>query len=86
MTTYTLIIAENYLLTTIPDGSDIEAAIEAAVADARIEREDRYDVVPGCVLTDDEPEDDAAIAWRSGGNGWTMDESGQDWRFAVRGA
>jgi hypothetical protein len=85
MTTYTLAIGADMLLATVPDGDDIHAAVQALIDENQIEAGTRYDVIPGCVLTDMEfDEEYYDYIWKSGNSGWLMDETGADWRYAVK--
>jgi len=85
MTTYTLAIGADMLLATVPDGDDIHAAVQALIDDNQIEADTKYDVIPGCVLTDMEfDEEHYDYIWRSGHGGFLMDETGADWRYAVK--
>ena len=52
MTTYTLAIGADMLLATVPDGDDIHAAVQAMIDNNQVDAGTRYDVIPGCVLTD----------------------------------
>jgi hypothetical protein len=87
MTTYTLAIADIMLLATVPDDAGIAGAVAKEVEDNGLDRHHgpiEYKAISGCTLTDDEPEDSDTIVWHSGNGGWIIDETGRDWRFAVR--
>ena len=81
--TYTLAIGADMLLATVPDGSDIEAAVLAECAKSGIADIPSYDTECGVILVDD-PVDDAEIVWHSGNSGWLFDSTGETRRFAVR--
>ena len=79
MTTYTLAIGADMLLATVPDGGDIVSEIAKDM-----DTPPEYILHTGCILTDAEPADDSTIVWESGNEGWIFDETGRDWRFAVK--
>lgn len=81
--TYTLAIGGDMLLATVPDGADIAAAVTAEAAKSGF-TPPSYGVVVGCTLTNEEPDDGAAVVWASGNAGWVIDEAGMDWKFAIR--
>lgn len=85
-TTYTLAIGGDMLLATVVDGGDITDQLEefeAPEGGPRFKAGD-YEVITGCILTDDKPEDADRIVWHSGNCGWICDTSGRNWRFAIR--
>jgi hypothetical protein len=85
MTTYTLAIGDGLLLATVPDGADIDAAVETECNLARI-KPPKYETIEGCTLTDelsDELVDEIELVWASGSCGWLMDEIGNTWRYAI---
>ena len=86
MTTYTIIIGDDMLLATVPDGDDIKAALADAAAHYGFTVPEHYDVTPGCTLTDAEDFDPDFhdYVWKSGGSGWLIDETGADWRYAIK--
>lgn len=81
--TYTLAIGGDMLLATVPDGGDIAAAVTAEAAKSGF-IPPAYEVEPGCTLTDEEPDGGATVVWASGNAGWVIDETGVDWKFAIR--
>jgi len=85
MTTYTLAIGADMLLATVPDGDDIHAAVQAWADETGFDMTTPYDVIPGCALTDtDFDEEHYDYVWKSGDSGWLMDETGADWRYAIK--
>lgn len=83
MTTYTLVFCGDLLITTVPDGGDIEAAIKAEEEKAREEYdEDDLTYYKGVILTDD-PEDDDEIIYSGTSYGWLVDEAGTAYKYAV---
>ena len=83
MATYTLAIVDGeMLMATVVDGGDIDAAVEAEASMARIDPP-KFDAVYGCTLTNNEPEDGEYV-WKSGNQGWIIDENGREWKYAVR--
>ena len=88
MTTYTLAIGADMLLATVPDGDDIHAAVKAECA-GHIDITDIRDnltIVRGCTLTDSNDYDPEYhdLIWSSGDSGWIFDETGADWRYAIK--
>jgi hypothetical protein len=91
MTTYTLVTATTpggvtILIASPPDGD--QAGIDAAIAEHR-EMERQYEggrsaieLIPGCTLTDDEPEE-GEVVWSGNEGGWLMDENSKTYKYAV---
>lgn len=86
MTTYTIAIGADMLLATVPDGDDIHAAVQAWADETGFDMTTPFDIVPGCTLTDSDEFDGEHYdyVWKSGDSGWLMDETGADWRYAVK--
>jgi hypothetical protein len=84
MTTYTIATINGMLIASIPDGGDIEAAIQAFEADAWGEEVDRKSVriTSGCTLTDDVKDGDEVV-YRGTTYGHLMDEKGRTYSAAV---
>jgi hypothetical protein len=59
-------------------GADEEDREAARYAPAKIE------LIPGCILTDDEPEDEDRIVWRGHETGWLIDENSNTYEYAIR--
>lgn len=83
MTTYTLALGHSLLLATVPDGGDVSEQIAEEERKAGGDSLE-YECISGCTLTDDKPEDTDTIVWHSGNEGWIIDETGRDWKYAVR--
>ncbi len=83
---YTLAIGADMLLATVPCGQNIVAAVarEWAMIASEDDEIPEFEVIHGCVLTNDATEGDDCIVWKSGNSGWIIDENGTTWRHAVR--
>jgi hypothetical protein len=83
MTTYTLALLPDLLLATCPDGDNIEHAVNIEMHKIQVPTM-VYETVSGCTLTDEEPEDQSHIVWRSGDAGYIYDETGRIWVWATK--
>jgi hypothetical protein len=88
------------LLIGSPVDGDQAGVDQAIAGHREMEREDRmgYDnddehrdtagadieLIPGCTLTDDEPEDEDRIMWQGHEYGWLIDENGNPYKYAIR--
>lgn len=80
--TYDVATMGGMILGTVPSGGDLAAVVERTASEGGFDVP-AYEVVRGLTLTDNlEPGED--WAFKSGSEGWLFDETGRDWRFAVR--
>jgi hypothetical protein len=84
--TYTVAHTRDSLIAIVPDGGDIQGAIDSELENYVVPEEldpDEIEVETGMVLTDD-PEDDDYIKWTGHETGEISDENGTRYRYIVR--
>jgi hypothetical protein len=79
---YDLAFFDIYLMACVPHGANIDAAVRAECAKARIDYETPT-IVEGVYLTDD-PRDTDEIVSTGNRLGWLQDENGRTYRYAVK--
>jgi hypothetical protein len=79
--TYTLVYRGPLLITIVPDGADVKAAV--AAEEKRLGQSlAGYQTKSSLALVDTIPTG-ATVFWQGHGMGWIRDETGRAWRYAV---
>jgi hypothetical protein len=82
MTLYTIVMAGDVLVASVPDGSDVDAEITAEENRAGVEFENVYCHSGLELVNTVEPDDE--IMYSGSEMGWLRDENGNHFKYAVR--